>query len=284
MRAVSAPKRAPTKRASAERSLAVSATTRSRTGGAASSTAGSTPSPTGFARRSNGAVDGLRALSSRDTSCRELASALLLVLSVAARTPETPPPPDARPPPSPATPSPTSVAIARASAALVPRPPLLLRAGAALFVTDGSLPSASAGGALSLGAARGPNALFLEIGVEAPRSLALTGGQATVWRASAALVPCRSGQVLLGCALAIGGLLHGAGEGVSDARAATGPWLALGARLGAQFALAPTLALELRADAVVPVVRTRLLVGASAVWTTPAVSAALGLALTRTFQ
>jgi hypothetical protein len=236
------------------------------------------------ARGTDGAVNGLRALSSRDASCRELAPALLLVLTVAARAPETPPPLDARPPPSPPTPSLPTVAIARAGAAPVPRPPLHLRAGAALFVTDGSLPGASAGGALSLGAARGPNVLSLEIGGEAPRSLALAGGQTTVWRASAALVSCRSGRVLLGCALAIGGLLHGAGEGISDARAATGPWLALGARLGTQFALAPTLALELRADAVVPVVRTRLLVGASAVWTTPAVSAALGLALTRTFQ
>jgi hypothetical protein len=105
-----------------------------------------------------------------------------------------------------------------------------------------------------------------------------------VWRASAALVLCRSRGLLLGCALVAAGLLHGAGEGIPEARAATGPWLGLGGRAGARIPLAPALALEVRADVAVPVLRTRLLVGQAAVWTTPAVSGALGLALTRTFR
>jgi hypothetical protein len=230
------------------------------------------------ARAGDGAVVGARSLSSADRSCRDLVPALLLVLSLAARATDTAADLAASPPAPP-----PAVPVARAVAPPA-RAPLAVRAGAAVFATDASLPGPSAGVAASIGVARDRGALSLEVAGEAPRSLALPVGAATVWRASASLVPCRSSGIVLGCALVAAGLVHGAGREIPEARAATGPWVGLGGRLGVRVPVGSALALEARADVVVPVVRTRLLVGQAAVWTTPAVSGALGLAVIRTFR
>jgi hypothetical protein len=245
----------------------------------------------------DGGVAGVRHLTSADRTCHDLAPALLFVLSLAARTPEETPDksasagaddPDA--PHGAPTASRPSVAIAPtvARAAVEPvvavKRPLAVQVSAAVFATEASLPGPSAGAAVAVGVGRDQLSVLLEVAGEVPRSLALAGGQATVWRATGALLPCRSHRLLLGCAMVGVGLLHGAGVAIPEARSATGPWIGVGGRLGARFPLASALSLEARADVVIPVLRTRLLVGQAAVWTTPAVSGALGVAITRTFR
>jgi hypothetical protein len=234
-------------------------------------------------RRAGGVVAGVRSLATRDSSCRDLAPALLLVLSLAARAPESAP--ELEPPP-PRAPSPPVVRAAAVPAAIVTTgpAPLAVQVGAGLFVTEASLPGLSAGGMASIGIARDGSALSLELAGEAPRSVALAVGQVTAWRASAALVPCRTFGLLIGCAVGAAGLLHGEGRGIPQARAATGPWLGLGARLGVRVPLGRAAALEAHADAVAPVLRTRLLVGEAAVWTTPPAAASIGLTLVRRFR
>src|SRR6185369_16690961 len=113
-----------------------------------------------------------------------------LVLSVAARAPEdappdTPPPPASAPPTTAHASAPPTTAratappttahasapptTARATAPPTTAPPLFVEAGIALFATEASLPGPSAGGAVSIGLARGRSALALELAGEAPR-------------------------------------------------------------------------------------------------------------------
>ena len=230
-------------------------------------------------RGTRGDVAGVRALDTRDGSCRDLTPALLLVLSLAAaRAREAAPPlPTAPVVHATATPAP-------APAPAAPRPRLAVEVGAGLFAAEASLPGPSLGGMASIGIARGRGALALDIAGEAPRSLALAGGRVTVSRASAALVPCRRFGSLIGCALGAAGLVRGEGEGIPQARAATGPWLGVGGRLGARIPLGPALVIEAHADAMVPVLRTRLLVGEAAVWTTPPAAGSIGLTVIRAFR
>jgi hypothetical protein len=230
----------------------------------------------------DGATAGVRALVTRDRSCRDLTPALLLVISLAARAPEMPP---ETPPKTPPEMPPETARVVRAAPTPSPaRPPLAVEVGAGLFATAASLPGPSVGGVASIGVARDRGALALEIAGEAPRSLALAGGQVTVWRASAALVPCRRLGWLTGCAFGAAGAVHGEGQGLPQARSATGPWLGVGGRLGVRIPLGPAAVLETHADAVVPVLRTRLLVGEAAVWTTPPAAGSIGLTLVRTFR
>jgi hypothetical protein len=239
-----------------------------------------------------GEVDGKRTLSSPGRTCRDLTQALVLVLSLAARAPGLDSPDgDAHPAPLISSlPVPVAADEGPSSSPTTggsPPPPaqhFTFQVGFGLYATDRSLPEPSWGAVVIAGAGRKSASVSLEIAAEAPQALVLIDGQATVWQSSTSLVPCWRWMMLMTCGLAEGGLVHGEGEGIPGARAGIQGWLATGARIGGWFPLRESLALEVRTDFVVPLLRTQLRVADTTIWTMPEFSAILGLSVVHTFR
>jgi hypothetical protein len=266
-------------------------------------------------REATGRVAGARALASERSDCDDLAPAMLLVLSLAARpyaagvepfadSPGEPPPSPTTttttttpPPPSPAArraitdeaplrPPPVGVSRpAPPALAREPRQPVTWRLGVGALGTAGVGPGLSWGAMGLVGFERGRLSLALEPRVDAPASVAAgSGGRVSFWTASAALVPCVRLGALATCAVVGAGALRGEGQDVPGARTGIAPWISAGARLAWTLPLGPVAGLRAHAEVVALPVRTALRVGDSAVFTTFPVSGVVGLTWIREFH
>jgi hypothetical protein len=256
-----------------------------------------------------GKVTAERRLSSRSGDCGELAGAMELAISIAidpfhvtrgAAPPPSPaqapaPPPERPaapppPPPSPPPPAPPQV-IVEVVAPRPPPPPAAappsepLRAEVTLGIVGalGAAPAPTAG--ITAGAAfrRGRLSLGIEGRADLPASASPPAvGEIRASLVVGSLVPCARFGRLAACGLFTAGALRAAGRELAQPRQVFAPYVAVGARLGVAVPLGAWLALVASGDVVAPLAQTELQVERSEVWTTPAVSAALGLGMAAT--
>jgi hypothetical protein len=241
-----------------------------------------------------------RKLASRESDCLELASAMELAISIAidplagSRPRSDPAPPPAPPPPAPPPPAPPppQVIIVREPApppvAAPPPPaariPTVFQVRLGGLGTVGSAPAAAVGGTVQVSARR----RSLSIAVEGRGDLATTTtldvngmavGQVDTSLLMGALVPCASRGLLEGCALLAAGQLRASAQGLAMAQQVTAPFLALGARVGVEIPLGGILSAGAHADVLAPLTETVLRVSGQPVWTSPAISGALGVTI-----
>jgi len=232
-----------------------------------------------------------RKLSSRQSDCLELASAMELALSIAIdplagsrpRSDPAPPPPDRPRPP----PDPPRVIVVREPAPppapppAVPKVPIVFQVKLGGLGAIGAAPAASVGGTVQASARRGS----FSIGLEGRGDLATTTtldyngtqvGEMETSLLTGVLVPCAFRGVLEGCALVSAGEIRASARGLDRPQQVTAPFLAVGARVGLEVPLGSILSVGVHADLLVPVSETVLRVSGQPVWTSPAISGALG--------
>jgi hypothetical protein len=98
--------------------------------------------------------------------------------------------------------------------------------------------------------------------------------------AVASIVPCYRAGPLLGCAVASGGVFRGS-DGANDSEHPSAPYAAMGARLAALVPVSMSgvgCGLRLTLDVVAPFTRPTLAIGKENVWTAPAIGGSLGVA------
>jgi hypothetical protein len=260
----------------------------------------------------SGISHGARELAAETDDCRPLLTALALAISIALDPPaaigapkaaanpvETSRPAgDGSPAPKsdeenniapspsrPTAPDPRAELAETRSRAESPPPParptsrsLPLRASAGLFVSRGSLPATATGASLDLAVRL---ASHWSIGLEGQGVLpagidASRNGRVEAWMWTTSLVPCyRVGMGRL-CALATGGQIVAHAEGVTDPKAKTAFYPALGARVGARWEISEGWDFDVHGDLVAPLARTTLALGGTDVWQAPAVSGSIG--------
>jgi hypothetical protein len=224
-----------------------------------------------------------RRLLSRQHDCKELASSVELAISIAidpsgsgAQASASRVSPSSAPPP-PLGQAPTAEQLGASSS-----PPWRLDADLSAMLVAGfrSAPSTSLG--LSVGAAL--KGEYLSLGIEAradwPTSQSLRVGSMGTSLYTASLVPCLRGRYVGFCALATAGLLHGAGEGLVEAKQANFFYAAVGARIALGYPVARHWSLALYGDAVSPLTESSLAVDGSTVWSSPTLAFALSLGVT----
>jgi hypothetical protein len=91
-----------------------------------------------------------------------------------------------------------------------------------------------------------------------------------------ALVPCAFRGVLEGCALLAAGQTRASARGLAMPQQVTAPFVAVGARVGLEIPLGGILSWGAHADVLAPITETVLRVDGQPVWTSPAISGALG--------
>ena len=256
--------------------------------------------------RGGGSVVGERSVATSSGDCGELISVLGLALSIVVDPLGGAPPPVAKPvdrvhsvtPPAPSvdatTPEPTGPAPAAAGpGTAVPsgsgrtrghlREPgagatVQWRGFGLVSAGVGAAPAPVLGGALGAGIQRGPWGAALEGAVDRAASLELAGGgQLETARAFGGLSVVRS----LG-AWSVGALLHagmrrGATTGLARPRSERTPYLAAGGRISLARPPAGRLRSLLRLDVLVALTRATYHVDGEPAWTSPGVSASLGL-------
>jgi hypothetical protein len=232
-----------------------------------------------------------RRLVSRQRDCAELASSVALAISIAIDPfglGPAPAGPGARAPEEPeqaASPSPPQVSVVSSSepvAASRPRP-LASQVGAALVGGLGAAPSPTLGLAASVGMRGGNLSLGLEGRVDLPASTSLRVGEASTALLVASLVPCAHVGRVATCALFSAGALRAAGHGLVDSRTVTLPYAALGARVALAIPVTARWSLAMHGDVTAPLTTSKLAVDGATVWTSPMLSAALGLGVAATF-
>lgn len=240
-----------------------------------------------------------RKLSSRQSDCTELASAMALAIGIAidplgsSRPKSDPPAPPPSPPAPPApAPPPPAVIVVREQAP----PPVQSKVEVPATVPTtfqvrlgglgaiGSAPAAVVGGMVQASARRGSFSVALEGRGDLPSSTELYAGPVRLGEMQASLligslVPCAHRGVLEGCALLSGGAIRASGRDLPDSRQVSAPFLAVGARVGVDVPLGGVLSAGIHADVLAPITETILRVSSVAVWTSPPISAALGLTI-----
>jgi hypothetical protein len=237
-----------------------------------------------------------RKLTSRQSDCLELASAIELAISIVVdplagsrqRSDPPAPPPPAPPPVSP----PPQVIVVREPApppalprpSPAPRVPTVVQVRLGGLGTVGSAPAASVGGTVQASVRRGSFSIGLEGRGDLGTTTDLDFNGARVGDIEASLlmgtlVPCASRGVLEGCALLSAGELRASARGLAMPQQVTAPFLAVGARVGLEVPLGSILSAGAHADVLAPITETVLRVSGQAVWTSPAISAALGLTI-----
>jgi hypothetical protein len=218
-------------------------------------------------------VHGKRRLASKGPSCDELASALVVTISIAldparfgAKKVDAPPPPP--PPPPPAT-------RAEDPFAEPPRPPpppparepLTWRAAAAGGASFGVAPAP----ALALLVSVGGRYRALSLDLEGRLHPAASEGRVSASSTWAALVPCVTFDPLSLCAPIALGVVRGRGEGVASPSTDSSFAAAAGLRAAVEVPLAPVFGVRAGADAMMTIHGTRLLVDGQEAWATPLV-------------
>ena len=242
-------------------------------------------------RDANSALTGARDLSSNTTNCTELASAVALAISIAIDplqlTRPSPPPPAIPSPPPPLAPPPPEpprrIVIEQLPPPPAPPPPRALHfhAAAGLLGTLGAGPAPGLGVTLQAGFRTGPFSLAIEGRADLPSSFAT--GPATGSVESGLLLgglsPCYHQWWLSLCALGYAGVLRGASTGITRPARDASFYAAAGGRAAIEIPLWRALALRVHADLLAPLTRISLDVnhGTATLWSTPAISGALGL-------
>ena len=149
----------------------------------------------------------------------------------------------------------------------------------------GSTPSAAVGGSVQASVRRGS----FSLGLEARGDLASTTTVVLQRRAESeqfdtsllmgSLVPCASRGVLEGCALLSAGVIRASARDLQMPQQVSAPYLAVGARVGLEIPLGSNLSAGIHGDVLAPTTETVLRVSGQAVWTSPAISGALGLTM-----
>jgi hypothetical protein len=233
-----------------------------------------------------GSVTGVRELFSPSRDCNELTAAVELAISIAIdplSLTRRPPPPapahDREPVPEPGRAAPRNPRTAAGEGAGAER--LQISASVGGLVAFGSAP-AVAGGVTFQGRLRKRAAsVALEGRVDLPAYRDALGGQVSSSLILGSVQGCYHRWHLMGCGIFAAGALRAAGHQLADAESHTVAYLAGGLRLGGELPLFSVLALRVHADLLVPFTRVTLRTTASQeeIWSTPAVSGALGLAL-----
>jgi hypothetical protein len=237
---------------------------------------------------------GKRELSTPGGDCGELASAMELAISiaidpmVATRAAPAPPPPTPQPQPQPpAPPPPPAVAPPAVAVATRPPTPASLETGVGVQAAVGSAP----GPAVGLSAWAGVRWPRASLSIEGRADFAGGAAQSAAGgpgRVEASLllggvVPCVHRGAVLACAIIAAGALQGTGVGVAEPRKETTLYVAAGARLGARVRVAGPLSVGAHLDLLGTPTRTALRIDDRDVWTTPPLSAALGVGFFGTF-
>jgi hypothetical protein len=227
---------------------------------------------------------GERLLVSHRSDCSELASVMDLALSIAidplsiSREPAAPSPvvvfPVAVPSPPPVVEAPPTESP----------PPKFVEVDIGLAGNWGETVSPTAGLFAGAGIRSERWSLSLEGRADLPRSREIGGGRVEAGVLAGTLVPCLRRGILAGCFLATVAALRGSGQGLDDANRATTPLVALGARALVEIPRTGMVAFRAHLDLLSPLTRTTLKVGGEAVWTSPLVNAALGLAAVVRFR
>lgn len=202
-------------------------------------------------------------------TCGELVDALAIVIVLILRADVAPPP--APPPPAPIEPESPPVPDVSAEtelAAAVSVQPRRRATPVAYAVLAGA-------GGSAVGARPVPE---LSIGIRPDEVPASDAGQVTITAARASAIACYRTVVDV-CAVATGGAIRGRSEGVIDARAASTPLAAGGARLAWERRIGARLSIQLHGEARAALTVSRFLVADMPVWTSPRVEATAGASL-----
>jgi hypothetical protein len=239
-------------------------------------------------------AEGRQELSSRAATCEELASAVMLAVSIAVD------PMSARMAPlaSVAKPEPLAVAgVAPPAPEPVPPrapPPSLAGSDAAdawhaqaavlAFVSFGEVPRTTWGGAIEGSVESRWTSLAIEVRAVAPQqAMAGGGGSVRGWLAVATLAPCIHWRVSFACLLLGVGAFLGQGEGVTHSESDATPYVSAGGRLGIEAGLAPGLRLRVFGDVTTPLTPTTLSVGGIEAFRTPDVAGIFGAGVVHSF-
>ncbi len=240
-----------------------------------------------------GEKTGSRALASNAADCGELGAAIAIALSItvdplgvgASAAPSASTTPSASAAPSaPAPPLPDE----RPPAAPVPVPaPAQEPPPSSVFATLGAfgVGGAAPGITVGLGAGLGLRGRLASIAIEGRvdaygRGAGPAGGEVRSSILAASLVPCLHPGAFLVCAIGTVGSLRGEGAGVGVPKKDDSGYAAVGVRVGGEAPLGRIVGLRAHVDLLAPLTRTTLRIQDVDAWTTPAVAALVGVALT----
>jgi hypothetical protein len=237
--------------------------------------------------------EGERHLVSRRADCSELASAMELALSIAidplsvARDP--PPAPPApivvvAPAPAPPLPPTPALAVHAAPPPAPPAPPKRVHASVGAAGSVGGSLAATVGVVAGVGLGTEAWSIDIEGRADLPTSREVAGGRVSASMLAGTLAPCLHRWLVGGCLLATVALLRGSGQDLVDPREETTSLVAFGARTMIEVPGGSWIAFRAHLDLLSPLVRTTLKVGGEPVWTSPPVSAALGVAAVARFK
>jgi hypothetical protein len=226
---------------------------------------------------------GEKQLSSTAKDCAELAAATALSVSIAID-----PLTAMRPPPAAPVLVATDAPPPRPAQASAPAPaatptPVAFRVGGGLFVGFGHTPAVSLGLQVEARLAWERFSLGLDVRPELPRSVAFAGGWVDSTLISFGLSPCAHLGPADACAVVVGGAMHSAGRGFTQAQSVTSPHLLAGLRLGVRLPLGDRWSLRAHAETLARLVSVRLLVDQQEAWASPIFSGSLMMSAVVTF-
>ena len=264
-----------------------------------------------------GEVNGVRRITSPRRDCGELASALELAVAIAIDPlslirPDGAPPVD-RPDAVEVAPPPTLPVLPPASSATTPPSPppsprrpvpppaerTRIFAGVGALLAIGTAPAlAAAGFTLTFAFRQSAWSVAVELRADLPAGTSAGGGRVSSMLATGGLVACVHGKVFhlgrreveaAGCGIVAAGIQIDSGEGFDrENRTLVAPYVAVGGRFALEVPLAGPLAACVHADLLVPTYRSDFQVlrngAAETVFSTPPVSAAVGVSLRAYFR
>jgi hypothetical protein len=153
------------------------------------------------------------------------------------------------------------------------------------MVGFGAAPSTNLGVTAQLGARWRALSLGLEGRADFPVSSAAVegGGDVSASLLVGSIVPCFHHGIVAGCLLGTFGGMRATGELVANPLRETKFYAATGGRIALEFPITDTFALRTHADVVATLTQITLRLNDRDVWTTPPVSAGLGVALAAGF-
>jgi hypothetical protein len=228
----------------------------------------------------DGTIRWQRRIESRGTDCGELQATLELVLELMFYIPEKAPAPPTSVLAPPINAMTTDAEATEPTASFRLRHPVpQLRAGA--FAGFGAGPSPNAGLTLGFDLLWKQASLGLEARLDLPSETSLpAGGTSRISLLAASLAPCFLLNPFGVCGLLQTGVQRAEGLGLPENHTADTPFAAAGGRFSAGMRLSRSVGIQLNADLLAPLTKTTVRVGATPVWTTPPVSALLGLSVT----